>query len=53
MSDVEKSAFEAGVMSALAAIAAALKSSPEFNNEALVNIAQHETVRNFVFGHNM
>ncbi|RMU50477.1 hypothetical protein [Pseudomonas savastanoi] len=41
MSDVEKSAFEAGVMSALAAIAAALKSSLEFNNEALVNIAQH------------
>lgn len=41
MSDVENSAFEAGVMSALAAIAAALKSSPEFNNDALVNIAQH------------
>jgi hypothetical protein len=43
MSDVEIElrAFDVGVLTAISALAAALKASPGFNNEALTRIAQH------------
>lgn len=37
---VEMSAFDVGVVSALTALAIALKASPNFNNDALVKTAQ-------------